>query len=394
VATDDLSAPLGVGRPKRTRSALPPIVPRAIAGVLALCLAVFVLWALLANDPFGGEPVAIVPIERGTSGQPAKTAEAPPAAKTATAPQPTADASQAPAKPPGRTVTIIDGMSGKRQDVTIGESATPAPTSTIADPRLSETTPDGIIPKVGADGARAAEVYARPANAPAGQPRIAILLTGLGIGASGTSEALAKLPAAVTLAFSPYGRDLERLVAKARGTEREIVLQVPMEPADYPDNDPGPQTLLTSLSAEQNLDRLHWCMSRFGGYVGIVNTMGARFTAAEQSLGPVLRDAGARGLIYVDDGSSARSLASQIAGGANMPFAKVNMALDAVPTPGEIDGALSRLEALARERGVAIGVASALPASIDRITHWAKALQGRGISLVPISAVASKPKSS
>jgi len=36
-----------------------------------------------------------------------------------------------------------------------------------------------------------------------------------------------------------------------------------MEPFEYPDNDPGPQTLLTSLTAEQNTDRLYWSMSRF-----------------------------------------------------------------------------------------------------------------------------------
>ena len=52
--------------------------------------------------------------------------------------------------------------------------------------------------------------------------------------------------------------------------------QVPMEPYDYPDNDPGPQTLLTSLGAEQNVDRLHWHLSRFQGYVGIANFMSLR----------------------------------------------------------------------------------------------------------------------
>ena len=68
--------------------------------------------------------------------------------------------------------------------------------------------------------------------------------------------------------------------------------------------------------------------------------------------------------------------------------------LDAVPTPAEIDRALARLEALAREHGVAVGIATALPASIERIAQWAKAAEGRGIVLVPITAVAIKPKSS
>ena len=86
----------------------------------------------------------------------------------------------------------------------------------------------------------------KPQAARPDAPRIAIVIEGLGIGANSTAEALAKLPAAVTFAFSPYGTDLERWVARARGEGHEVLLQVGMEPFDYPDNDPGPQTLLTS----------------------------------------------------------------------------------------------------------------------------------------------------
>jgi polysaccharide deacetylase 2 family uncharacterized protein YibQ len=173
-----------------------------------------------------------------------------------------------------------------------------------------------------------------------------------------------------------------------------VLVQVPMEPFDFPDNDPGPQTLLTSLDTGQNIDRLHWLMSRFQGYVGIANYMGARFTASEPALAPVLRETAKRGLIYVDDGASPRSLASQIAGANNLPFAKAEVVIDAVPTATEIDRALGRLEAAARERGTAVGIAGALPVAIDRIAKWAKAAEGRGFTLVPISAVANKPKSS
>ena len=236
---------------------------------------------------------------------------------------------------------------------------------------------------------------ARPPR-PAGNadgPRIALIVGGLGVGASSTSEALSKIPGPVTFAFAPYGSDLENLVARARGEGHEILLQVPMEPFDYPDNDPGPQTLLSSLSGEQNVDRLQWLMSRFQGYVGVTNQMGARFTASEASLAPVLRETAKRGLIYVDDGSSPRSLASQIAGANKVPFAKADVIVDAVPTAAEIDKALVRLETIARERGTAIGYATALPVTIDRVARWAKAVAGRGIVLVPISAIANKPKS-
>ena len=205
---------------------------------------------------------------------------------------------------------------------------------------------------------------------------------------------MSKLPAAVSFALAPYGADLEKLAERARGEGHEVLLQVPMEPFDYPDNDPGPQTLMAALTGDQNVDRLQWLMSRFQGYVGLVSYMGGRFTASEQALSPVLRETGKRGLIYVDDGSSSRSVAGQIAGGQGLPFAKADIVLDAVPTPVEIDRALARLEMTARDGGNAVGYATAQPATIARIAEWAQKVEGRGLVLVPITMVAVKAKSS
>jgi polysaccharide deacetylase 2 family uncharacterized protein YibQ len=386
--------------------ALPAFLPHAVAGALGLSLVTFLLWAATADDPMGGEPAALVAVEPT-----AKALEDSQQAAKAVTPSryDGPDAAAGPAAG-GKTVTIIDGTSGKREEVTIpsapgspraGNADTPAANeralAAAPNPRLIETSRHGGIPKIGPDGARPAEVYARPVKATDGKPdaaRIAIVISGLGIGTSGTSDALARLPGPVTFAFAPYSVNAEQLAARARNEGHEVLLQVPMEPFDYPDNDPGPQTLLTTLDAGQNIDRLHWLMSRFPGYVGISNYMGARFTASEPALAPVLRETAKRGLIYLDDGTSPRSLASQIAGANNLVFAKAEVVIDAVPTPSEIDRALARLETAARERGIAVGIAGALPVAIERIAKWAKAAESRGFTLVPISAVANKPKSS
>ena len=396
MTADDLSAPLGQSKSRKRRLRVPRVLVPAIAAVLALLLLTFAGWVLVVDDPLGGEPMAIVAARLATPQE--------------TPPEKEAKGAPGPAPSQGTTVTIIDGMSGKRQDVTIGAGRKPVPPAPSAEaerpadrglsqmaaiePRLAEMTANGPIPKVGPDGARPADVFARASAAAPSVPRIAIVVSGLGIGANGTSEALTRLPAAVTFAFSPYGGDVDRLVNRARGEGHEILMQVPMEPLDYPDNDPGPRTLLTSIGAEQNLDRLHWFMSRAQGYVGIANYMGARFTANEPAIAPVLGDVAKRGLIYFDDGSSPRSLAIQLSGANNGAFAKASVVLDAVPVASEIDSALARLETLARQGGVAIGVASALPVSIDRVAQWAKAADNRGLALVPISVVASRPKSS
>jgi len=410
VSDDELSAPLGQNAKLKRRSfKLPAAVPQAVAGALGLFVLVCAVWALVVDDPLGGEPTAVV----ATSIAPAKSGgvmpavnapddmaqgprsyDGPDGAAKAQAPTPS-PAQLAPTPAPGtKTVTIIDGSTGKRQQVAI-PSAQDA--RAPVDRRLLENSPHGAIPRIASNGARPAEVYARAAKPLPGQkagPRVAIVLGGLGISANVTDQAIENLPGPVTLAFPPYGAEVDRAVTRARAEGHEVLLQVPMEPFDYPDNDPGPQTLLTSLSADQNVDRLHWLMSRFQGYVGIANYMGARFTTSAQALAPVLKETAKRGLIYVDDGSSPRSLADQMAGANNLPFAKSQIALDVVPTPAHIDQALTRLEAMARERGTAVGFASALPASIERIAQWAKAAEGRGVLLVPISAVAIKPKSS
>jgi uncharacterized protein len=394
---DDLSAPLGQDKKPKRRRALPIVVPQAIVGLLSLFVVVLLGWAVIVDDPFGGEPVAVVRTDMAAvnPGGKSESASARPVGQANRPDSPPPGEAAPPSAPPGRTVTIIDGTSGKRQDIVL-----PGPAEDKAgriDPRLTESSRHGPLPKVGADGARVSDIYARPVKVVAGKqdgPRIAIVVSGLGIGSAATADALGKLPGVVTFALAPYGSNLDQIATRARGDGHEVLLQVPMEPFDYPDNDPGPQTLLTTLDAAQNVDRMQWLMSRFQGYVGIANFMGARFTASEQALTPVLREAAKRGLIYLDDGSSQRSVAGQVSGANNLPFAKADLAIDAVPTPGDVDRALGRLETLARERGVAVGMASALPVSIERIAKWAKGVEGRGVTLVPITAVSNKAKSS
>jgi polysaccharide deacetylase 2 family uncharacterized protein YibQ len=122
--------------------------------------------------------------------------------------------------------------------------------------------------------------------------------------------------------------------------------------------------------------------------------MGARFIATDAAMQPIVREAAKRGLGFFDDGSSPRSVAPQAAAGQAMPFGKGDIAIDAVPTGAEIDRALNKLETIARERGVAIGTASALPVSIERIGTWIKTLPDRGVLLVPLTTAMLKSKSS
>lgn len=383
----ELNRPLGQDRPVRQGSAWAQRLGLAGAGVIGFALVGLLLVLALRRDPDGGEPMATALINKTVATKPeiAQVPAAPPAVKETARPQSSARQLESEA---GVTVVRPGAEVPGAIVITVPDSGE-VKLATAPDSRLVERSRFGLLPKVGPDGATPAQIYARPLGpAPATKPagRIALLVGGLGISQNGTAEAVAKLPGPVSLGFAPYGTELERSVQRARSGGHEIFLQVPMEPFDYPDNDPGPQTLLAGPKAAENIDRLHWLLGRFTGYVGIVNFLGGRLTADEAALSPILREIAGRGLMVVDDGSSARSLLAPSAIKAQIPTLKVDRVIDGVTRADAIDQELQKLEALARERGVAVGAATALPVSVERIVRWAATLEAKGIAIVPVSA--------
>lgn len=307
-----------------------------------------------------------------TPGAAPVTPGAVPATPTAPAEEPAAAAAPPPAK------------SGSRGD----EAAlVPAP-----DPALVKQTPVGLLPIIGADGRKPWRVYARPFTADPATPRIAVLLGGLGLSRSATSAAVQRLPGSVTLAFAPYAQNLQAWIAEARAAGHEVMLQLPMEPFDYPKNDPGPYTLLTSLTENENIARLEWLLGRFTGYVGVTNLMGAKFTTSASHLRPIMKALKERGLMFLDARVTNQSVAARVARDTAVPRALNNRFIDAVASRAAIDAQLSELERIAQLTGSAVGIGYAYPVTIERLANWAPTLRLKGIALAPVSALANRQK--
>jgi polysaccharide deacetylase 2 family uncharacterized protein YibQ len=215
---------------------------------------------------------------------------------------------------------------------------------------------------------------------------IGVVMTGVGIGARGTADAISRLPGAVTLAFAPYGRDLETQVARARREGHEILLQVPMEPQDYPESDPGPHTLRASAPARENMERLHWLMSRFPGYVGLMNFMGGRLMGEPGTYGTLLEEINRRGLMFLDDGTAAGSRTAELGGKLGLPVLVADKTAEAGAS-ATLEAQLAEIEEIARRRGSAIITVPALPANVERIAAWQRGLAERGLALAPVSII-------
>jgi polysaccharide deacetylase 2 family uncharacterized protein YibQ len=374
IMANDLSTPL-TGRKRRSDAPRHFPLARILFALIFLLVGGFIARITLVDDPTGGRPSHEIAIASSSNAN--SLAE-----ELRTGPVTiSVDPQQYPA---GSSFTTIT------PDTAPGMSIAAMPDLFGALPDLSEETSIGKIPRIATTGQTPFQAYARPLEprvAASTLPKVAIVVTGLGINEQGSLDTIDQLPDIVTLAFAPYGKTLTNSVAAARAAGHEVLLEIPLEPFDFPQNDPGPHTLLTGDQARANIDKLFWLMARFGGYVGVINNMGARFTASAADFSPVMEEIGARGLGYLDDGSSSRSLAPQLAAGNKVPFAKSELIIDTNPSRQAILAALASLEAKALENGQAIGIISALPISVGAIAEWSQTLAEKGIDLVPASAL-------
>jgi len=258
-----------------------------------------------------------------------------------------------------------------------GQPLPPAPLA-----GLSEPGPGGLLPIIAADGRTPAQAYARPFTNPGG-PKLALVIGGLGPNAAYTRQAIEQLPPEITLSFVPYTEGLQGWVDLARANGHEVLMEVPMEPPDYPQNDPGPYTLMAQDPAPETVKRLEWLLSRATGYFGVINDLGGRFLASDPAMGAFVASLRQRGLAFIDDGSaSARS-------GGGAPRASADRVIDGTLDADAIDQQLAGLESSAQQHGAALGTGGAHPVTLQEVRRWAASLGARGLHLAPASALTS-----
>jgi polysaccharide deacetylase 2 family uncharacterized protein YibQ len=248
---------------------------------------------------------------------------------------------------------------------------------------FSAPGPGGLLPIIAQDGRTPFQAYARP-FVTNGRPRIAVVIGGLGLDARATRTAIETLPPQITLAFAPYAEGLQGWIDMARAHGHEVLLETPMEPVDYPDNDPGPYTLMAAAPGPETAKKLEWVLSRATGYFALTNYLGSRFLGDDRAYQGFVAALRSRGLGFIDDGLASR----QVGGG--VPRASAERVIDDQLSPTAIDHQLLALEAGAISHGQALGAGFAYPVTLDKVARWAQSVEQRGYQLAPASALATR----
>ncbi|MCL2474227.1 MAG: divergent polysaccharide deacetylase family protein [Alphaproteobacteria bacterium] len=258
----------------------------------------------------------------------------------------------------------------------------PAPSSLVA-----LESPDGTLPIVGRKGETSRQVYARPFDNKDERPRIAFVLTGIGFSKELSDLAAAQISPSVTLAISPHADSPAAWAKKARSSGHEILLEIPVEPFDYPESDPGPGTLLTSMSEQENKDRLLAFLKSAAGYVGLIPSQSSVFLTNPSKFANVLWHLKQRGLLLVYNNLNPSETIESMAFQQGVPVAFMTVKLDDDLSPEGIENAFKELETAALEKGRAVGAASINPLILTMLNDWSKTLADKGIVLAPVSAV-------
>jgi polysaccharide deacetylase 2 family uncharacterized protein YibQ len=358
-----------------------PWVSAAAAGGLFLTAIGGLL--LVAGDPFAGAPAVRVALHRP------KPAAAPTLDTLGMYQDLAAPGFDAQPVSGTATITLPDGATstavpGSRpvfaSPLPRRAPAAPLPTAPMAG--LSQPSPMGPLPVIAQDGRTSFSAYARPFT-PDGRPKVALIVGGLGLNPAATKAAIEGLPAEVTLSFVPYAQGLQGWIDLARANGHEVMLEIPMEPNDYPDNDPGPQTLLSNASPQDTVKRLEWLLGRATGYFGVTNYLGQKFAASDAGMGAFLGVLKARGVAFLDDGT-ARKRPSGFA------RASADAVIDDQLSADAISAQLTRLEQAAKVKGAALGSGFAYPVTVEIAARWADGLKARGLQLAPASAIARR----
>jgi polysaccharide deacetylase 2 family uncharacterized protein YibQ len=249
---------------------------------------------------------------------------------------------------------------------------------------LTAPGPGGLLPVIAPDGRTPWQAYARPFR-DVGAPKVALVIGGLGLNATTTRAAIEQLPPEVTLSFVPYAEGLQGWIDLARANGHEVLLEAPMEPLDYPQNDPGPYTLMAQDPPQETVKRLEVLLSRATGYFGVTNYLGGRFLTSDAAVGTLSAALRQRGVAFIDDGAAASR-------GGGEPRASAERVIDQNLDGGSIDQELAQLESSASQHGKALGSGFAYPVTLQEVQRWAAGLAGRGLQLAPASAVMSRPR--
>ena len=225
--------------------------------------------------------------------------------------------------------------------------------------------------------------YITPFVTDVNKPILTVILNSLGMKEELTKKAILETTKNIVLAFSPYSPNLKNLCKQARESKHEILLSLFLEPNNYPQENPGPKTLLTRQTDIENLNRLNWVLDQGEQYLGLINTNGDSFSEKEKSMGLLGNTLKGKKIPYVD--GTPTNFSQTAFRNTQSPYGVIDEKIHEAASQEEIEKSFANVMALAKKNGSSIILVPPTPSIFRKLIDLEMVLNNAGIELAPIS---------
>jgi polysaccharide deacetylase 2 family uncharacterized protein YibQ len=216
-------------------------------------------------------------------------------------------------------------------------------------------------------------------------PSVALIIDDLGYDKK-IAQKFARLDVTLTFSILPHSPFEQKIARLAQSKGLEIMIHMPMEPVEYPQVNPGPGTLLISMSPDELIAQLDQNLNTLPGVKGVNNHMGSRMTSESTQMYQFFSVLKKRGLFFIDSRTTAESLCEPSARLFQVPFAQRDVFIDHYLKADFIRKQIKELIRIAQKNGQAVGIMHPHSTTLQVLQEMLPELKGQ-VLLVPASKV-------
>ncbi len=216
-------------------------------------------------------------------------------------------------------------------------------------------------------------------------PRVAIIIDDLGYDKK-IAQKFSRLNGGITFSILPHSPHQKSIARLAHENGMGIMLHLPMEPFEYPAVNPGPGTLLTSMTADQLIRQLEKNLASVPHIKGVNNHMGSKMTAESSQMYQIFSILKKRNLYFIDSRTSSKTLCEPSARLFQIPFAQRDVFLDHSQDPDFIRNQIKKLIRIAQRNGQAVGIGHPHTITYEILREMMPELEKK-VKLVPASEI-------
>lgn len=216
-------------------------------------------------------------------------------------------------------------------------------------------------------------------------PLVAIIIDDLGYDKK-IAKKLSQLNSGITFSILPHSPFQESIARLAHDNGSDTMLHLPMEPFEYPAVNPGPGTLLTTMTADQLIRQLEKNLAAVPYIKGVNNHMGSKMTAESGQMYQIFSILKKRNLYFIDSRTSSKTLCKPSARLFQIPFAQRDVFIDHFQDPDFIRKQINELIQIAQKNGQAVGIGHPHTITYEILREMMPELEKK-VRLVPASEI-------